>query len=88
MHQEVSHRRVQVDTDSLRDVVEEGAHFAVQKSGFRRFHSGESDRESLHSDHLYISARQSFVYLISEFQRGHVEGPTFPFDDQAAFSGG
>ena len=84
----VRQRRVQVDTDSPRDEVEEGADFAVQKSGFRRFHSGESDSESLHSDHLYIGARQSFVYLVSEFQRGHVEGRTFPFDDQAAFSGG
>jgi len=81
MHQEVRHRRVQVDTDSPRDKVEEGAHFAVQKSGFRRFHSRESDRESLHSDHLYIGARQSFVYLVSEFQRGHVARRTFPFDD-------
>ena len=88
MHHEVRHQRVQMDTNSLRDEVEEEAHFAVKQSGFCRFHRSESDRESLHSDHLYIGARQSVVYLVTKFQRGHAEWGTFSFDNRPAFSGG
>ena len=88
MHQEVRHRRVQMDTHSPRDKVEEGAHFAVKQGGFRQFHGSERDCKSVHSDHLYICAHQSFVYFITEVQRRYGEWGGFWFDNQPAFSGG
>ena len=44
--------------------------------------------ESLHSNHLYIGFCQSCVYLVSEFQRRHVEWRAFFFDNHSAFSRG
>jgi len=57
VHQKVCYRCVQMDTDSPRYKVKEGAHFAVKQRSLCRFHCGESDRETFHSDCWYIGAR-------------------------------
>jgi len=77
-----------MDTDSPRDKVKEGAHFAVKQGGFGRFHGSEGDCKSLHRHDLYICARQSFVYFVMEVQHRYRKRGAFSFDNQPAFSGG
>jgi len=87
VHQELRDRGVQMNTNSARNKVEEGTHFAVKRGGPNRFHRINRNGVPLYGDSLNISTGERSVDFVPQLQLGLVKGAAFPLDDEAAFSG-